>query len=239
MLYDGVIVRFVAMPLKLFLFDLDGTLIDTAPTLVHAANRVLIDEGKTPLPLEVLRPFVSRGAPGMLGRGLGITTEHERFKALRADFLRYYAEDITTGTVLFDGISELLAGLRQAGIATGIVTNKPEALTRQLLKALEIESIFDVVLGFDSPHCTMKPSPDSLLEALRIMEVSATEAIYAGDDERDVLAAHTAQMRVASVAWGYSADDMKSWNADYHAQRPADLLAWAQRLQTLPYATTC
>lgn len=218
------------MSIKLFLFDLDGTLIDTAPTLVAAANRVIVEAGSPALPMADLRPMVSKGAPGMLGRGLGITKEHPDFMALRAKFLAYYGENITEGTVVFPGILEMLDGLKALGIAVGVVTNKPEGLTFQLLDALGIRDRFSVVLGFDSQGCAMKPNPASLLRALEITGVSPEEALYAGDDERDVLAAHAAGMKVASVAWGYSDDNMRDWKAECHAAEPLALVDWVNAL---------
>lgn len=218
------------MTIKLFLFDLDGTLIDTAPTLVAAANRVIAEAGGTPLPLEILRPLVSKGAPGLLGKGLGLTKEHPDFLHLRSRFLSYYGEDISTGTVPFTGVLEMIDALRALNVSVGIVTNKPESLSLQLLKALNIRNRFDIVLGFDSPGCAMKPNPASLLQALKLIGVSPEEALYAGDDERDVLAAHAAGIQVASVAWGYSDGNMLGWKADRHAQAPSDLVDWVKHL---------
>lgn len=220
------------MTIKLFLFDLDGTLIDTAPTLVAAANRVIAEAGGTPLPLEILRPLVSKGAPGLLGKGLGLAKEHPDFLHHRSQFLSYYGEDISTGTVPFPGILEMIDALRALSVSVGIVTNKPESLSLQLLKTLNIRNRFNIVLGFDSPSCAMKPNPASLLQALKLTGVPPEEALYAGDDERDVLAAHAAGMQVASVAWGYSDGNMLDWKADCHAQAPSDLVDWVKRLLT-------
>lgn len=217
--------------LKLFLFDLDGTLLDTAPTLAAAANRVLADRGLEPLPVSELRPYVSKGAPGLLGRGLGITPEDKDFPSLRRDFLSYYAEDIITGTGLFDGVREMIDALHSRGIRTGIVTNKPEYLTLQLLDALDATPLFSVIMGSDSVGGAMKPNPQSLLTALERTGVRAQEALYAGDDRRDIEAAHRAGMPAASVAWGYSNEDMSTWSADFHARTPSDLVRWVDKFQ--------
>lgn len=211
---------------KLFLFDLDGTLIDTAPTLVRAVNRVLEEEHHSPLPFEVLRPYASQGAPGLFGRALGITKTHPDFPRLREAFFAHYASDIATGTTLFPGIEALLAALQKASIQLGVVTNKTESLTRLLLDKLALTDTFRVILGSDSVHCAMKPNPDSLLEALRLTDLPPELVRYAGDDARDILAAQRAHIPVAAITWGYAKDDPALWHADYLAHHPMDLYRW-------------
>ena len=159
------------MTIRLFLFDLDGTLVDTAPDLALAVNMVRTARGIAPLPEEELRPYASRGAPGLLGKAMGIGRDDPAFLALRTEFLDNYAAHMTDRSRPFEGVPVMLEALRAAGIRTGVVTNKVEHLALRLTDNLGLDGQLDVVLGSDSEGCAMKPAPDSLLTAARLTGV--------------------------------------------------------------------
>lgn len=205
------------------LFDLDGTLADTAADLAHALNAVRRERGLEALPLEALRPFASAGARGLLGAGFGVTSEHEEFPSLREAFLHHYARRICVHTRLFPGMPELLAAIEARGLAWGIVTNKSTALTHRLLEALELTGRpACVVCGDTTPH--LKPHPAPLLHAAAALRLAPRQCLYAGDDLRDVQAARAAGMPVVAVEWGYG-QDMRKWPADAVLARPSDLIS--------------
>ena len=144
------------MTIRLFLFDLDGTLVDTAPDLALAVNMVRTARGIAPLPEEELRPYASRGAPGLLGKAMGIGRDDPAFLALRTEFLDNYAAHMTDRSRPFEGVPVMLEALRAAGIRTGVVTNKVEHLALRLTDNLGLDGQLDVVLGSDSEGCAMK-----------------------------------------------------------------------------------
>ena len=215
------------MSCRLFLFDLDGTVADTAPDLVRAANLVRTVRGLDPLPDSILRPMASRGAPGLIGTCFGIQKTDPSFPALRDEFLRNYEAGMTVDSRPFPGILEMLAELRAAGIRTGIVTNKYTHLARKLAAGLDLSSRFDIILGSDADRCAMKPAPDSLLTAAEALGIAPADALYAGDDPRDVQAAHASGMPCAAVRWGYLASDPETWDADIVVSEPRELAVWA------------
>lgn len=215
------------MACKLFLFDLDGTVVDTAPDLAEAANAVRTARGIAPLPIEDLRPFASRGAPGLLGKAMGVKKTDADFPALRDEFLANYALGMTVRSAMFEGVGEMLGGLRKAGIRIGIVTNKYEHLALKLVEGLGIAERFDIVLGSDSEGCAMKPAPDSLLRAAALLDVPVSEILYAGDDPRDIEAAHRAGMPAAACRWGYWSVSPDECGADIVATHPSELVDWA------------
>lgn len=215
------------MPAKLFLFDLDGTLIDTAPDLVHAANLVRTVRGLPALPFEEMRPLASRGAPGLIGHAFNITKTDERFPALRDEFLENYRQSMTALSRPFDGIIPMLDTLRAAGIKVGIVTNKYERLALALVHGLHLTSHFDIILGSDSYGCAMKPAPDSFFTAAKKLGISLSETLYAGDDPRDVDGAHAAGIPCAAVRWGYLPSNPDTWRAEFVADTPHQLVTWA------------
>jgi phosphoglycolate phosphatase len=206
------------------LFDLDGTLADTAADLSRALNTLRRERGLDALPLEKLRPFASSGARGLLGAGMGVLPEHEEFKALREAFLRHYAGKICVDTRLFAGMEALLAGIEARGLRWGVVTNKSTNLTRTLLGELGLASrAACIVCGDTTPH--LKPHPASLLRAALELALPPADCVYVGDDLRDVQAARAAGMRAVVVEWGYG-ENVRSWNADAVIRQPADLMAW-------------
>lgn len=214
------------MTAQLFLFDLDGTIVDSAPDLAAAANHALALKGRPPLPVAALRPFAGRGAAGLLGRAFAIRPDDPGFPELSDAFFAYYGAHMADATKPFDGIVPMLRALRASGLKTGIVTNKYAHLADALVDRLGIRPLFDVVLGSDSPNCAKKPAPDSLLEGARLLGTAPEQTVYAGDDLRDIEAAHAAGMKAAAVRWGFLSSDPEGWNADAIVSTPAELAAW-------------
>ncbi|MFR6358542.1 MAG: HAD family hydrolase [Sutterella wadsworthensis] len=161
---------------------------------------------------------------------MGIGRDDPAFLALRTEFLDNYAAHMTDRSRPFEGVPVMLEALRAAGIRTGVVTNKVEHLALRLTDNLGLDGQLDVVLGSDSEGCAMKPAPDSLLTAARLTGVHVTDILYAGDDPRDVAAAHAAGMPCAACTWGYAVTPPESWGADLVAHSPAELATWAVQL---------
>lgn len=209
---------------KCVLFDLDGTLVDTAPDLGGAANRVRSELGLEPLPLEHYRPVASAGTRGLLKAALGITPEHADFPARRDSFLAHYRANIAQASRLFAGMAEVLADFEQSGLPWGVVTNKPAWLTRPLLENLGLASrAACAVSGDEVPR--PKPAPDSILLACEQLRLQVGDCVYVGDDKRDIDAGRAAGMTTIAADWGYLGDNgtIESWCADAIARTPADL----------------
>lgn len=210
--------------IKAVLFDLDGTLADTAPDLGYAVNRMRETRGLPPLPSSATRPVTSLGARGLLNAAFGIGPGQPDYGAMREEFLMLYEQNICRETRLFSGIAGLLDTLEARALRWGIVTNKSERLARMLLGALRLTSRAACIIGGDSTP-RFKPHPDPLLAACRAMHEDAGACIYVGDDQRDVEAGHAAGMKVAAVRWGYlNGGRPESWNADWMLEKPQDLL---------------
>ena len=210
--------------LKAVLFDLDGTLADTAPDLGYAVNCMRETRGLPPLPASATRPVASLGARGLLNAGFGIGPEHPDYGSMREVFLQLYEENICRETRLFPGIHELLSEIAARGLRWGIVTNKAERLARLLLDKLPLAPRPACVIGGDStPH--FKPHPAPLFAACSAIREPAGACIYVGDDLRDVEAGRAAGMKVAAAKWGYlNGGNVESWNADWMLEKPQDLL---------------
>ncbi len=205
------------------LFDLDGTLADTAPDLAQALNKLRLDRGMAPAPYESLRPYASAGARGLIGAGLGLTPEADEYEALRVAFLNNYEAAIAVHSRLFDGVPELLAQLDRSGIAWGIVTNKAMRFTDPLVPLIGLGHAACVVSGDTTPHA--KPHPAPLLEAAQRLGKAPEHCWYVGDDMRDIQAGRAAGMATIAAAWGYcGSDGPTQWNAHAIAQAPLDLL---------------
>ena len=213
------------MTIRAVLFDLDGTLADTAPDLAGALNRLLAEHGRAAVPIERARRVTSSGARGMLHVGFGIDPGHGDYDALRARFLDLYAEDICRETRLFDGVGELLAAIEGRGLPWGIVTNKAERFTFPLLAALGLAARTACVVGGDTTGKT-KPHPDPLLHAARALALAPSGCLYLGDDLRDVQAARAAGMPVLAAGYGYLGDegDPSGWGADAVIAHPLEAL---------------
>ena len=207
------------------LFDLDGTLIDSAPDLAGAANELRAAHGLAALPYDLFRPMVGSGARGMLAVAFDIGPQHERFTELRDDFLRRYELRMTQQTRLFDAVEAVLDALDSKRRRWGIVTNKAARFTDPLVRSLGLHPrAATVIAGDTTPHS--KPHPAPLLEAARRLELDPAQCIYVGDDVRDVQAGRAAGMATAVAAWGYLGvgEPIEAWGAEFIARRPADLL---------------
>ncbi|WP_374659743.1 HAD family hydrolase [Inhella sp.] len=207
------------------LFDLDGTLVDSAPDLAASANALRAWRGLPALPLERLRPHVGSGARGMLGEGLGLRPGDADYEALRVAFLADYAQRLLVHTTLFTEVPALLASLRQRGLRWGIVTNKALSLARPIQQALLPEA--EALVGGD---CTgqRKPHPAPLLEAARRLGCAPAQCLYVGDDPRDMQAARAAEMTGVAAGWGYLGVEapITSWGPAAVLERPLQLLDW-------------
>lgn len=214
------------MKTQAVLFDLDGTLADTAPDLAGALNRLLVERERAPVPLALTRKHTSSGARGMIGAGFGITPEHPDYQALRDRFLALYESFICVDTTLFPGMSELLDQLEAAGLAWGIVTNKAERFTFPLLEKLGITARTRCIVGGDTTP-RAKPHPDPLLHAAKLIDIDPRACVYVGDDLRDIEAAHAAGMRSVAACYGYLGDGEppQRWGADVLIEHPLELCA--------------
>jgi phosphoglycolate phosphatase len=207
------------------LFDLDGTLADTAPDLAGALNALRAQRGLPALPVEALRPYASAGARGLLGAGLDLRPEHAEYEAHRVAFLDLYEQGLDRDSRLFDGIPALLQALEQRGIKWGVVTNKSQRFTPRVVAGLGLaERAAVVVSGDTTPHA--KPHPAPLLHACAQIGVAPHEAVYVGDDLRDMQAARAAGMPAVAAAYGYLGDggDIAAWQADAVIESPLALL---------------
>jgi phosphoglycolate phosphatase len=209
---------------KAVLFDLDGTLIDSAPDLGAAADKMRLDRGLPSLPFEKYRPMAGAGARGMLGVAFGITPEHPHFAEMREEFFRNYENCMTQRTYVFDGVQQLIASLAERNLPWGVVTNKSMRFTAPLTRAMPLFASARTVVGGDStPH--PKPHPAPLLEAARQVGVRPIECVYVGDDLRDVQAGRAAGMGTVAATYGYlGATDVKDWGADVQITTPLSLL---------------
>jgi 2-phosphoglycolate phosphatase len=206
------------------LFDLDGTLADTAPDLTYALNQVRGARGLPPLPLAATRPYASQGARGLVGVGFDLRPGDPGYDALRDEFLAVYAANLCRETRLFAGIPELLDRLEACALPWGVVTNKAERFTLPLLDLLEVRSRSACVIGGDTTG-RIKPHPDPLLAASRALGLAPQVCIYLGDDQRDVEAGRAAGMKTAIAMWGYlNGEAPETWNADLTVAQPLDLL---------------
>jgi N-acetyl-D-muramate 6-phosphate phosphatase len=208
------------------LFDLDGTLLDTAPDMAAALNALRMEEGRPPLPFADIRPHVSHGGAALVR--LGFAQAHDgEFERLRTRLLVLYRKDIPRETSLFPGLGAVLDWLDGAGTPWGIVTNKPGWLTEPLLAALGLAARASCVVSGDSV-AERKPHPMPLLHAARLIDRAPATCLYVGDAERDVVAARGARMRSLVARYGYLADTDRpeDWQADGIVDRPDEILRW-------------
>ncbi|MFM8798844.1 MAG: phosphoglycolate phosphatase [Fluviibacter sp.] len=210
--------------IKAVLFDLDGTVADTAPDLAYAANSLRLADGVPPLPVEILRPLASQGARGLLKEAVGLTPDDPGFEHARLRFLSFYENNLCVHTRLFPGIPQLLDGIEARGLPWGIVTNKVEFFAQPLMQKLGLDERCAITVGGDTTP-NAKPAPDPLLHAAKAINVAPDACIYVGDDLRDVQAAHAAGMTSVAVRWGYLGDGppIEQWNAHYIVRTPKDL----------------
>lgn len=207
------------------LFDLDGTLADTAPDLGGALNALLREQGREPLPLVQLRPHVSSGARGLIGAALGITPADTAYPALQQRFLAIYQDALCVGTRLFDGMAEHLDDLERRGIPWGVVTNKSQRFAIPLMEQLGLRQRSACIVCGDSAR-RAKPHGHPLQLAGAVIGVAAANCIYVGDDERDVISGRSVGMRTVVAAWGYLGNERapQDWGADTIAGTPDEIL---------------
>ena len=207
------------------LFDLDGTLIDSAPDLGAAADQMRVSRGLPSLALEVYRPMAGAGARGMLSVAFGMTPQDPLFESMREEFFCNYEQCMTQRTYAFEGVAEMLESLRQARYLWGVVTNKSARFTEPLTRGMPLFATAGAVVSGDTtPHA--KPHPEPLLEAARRLRVDPARCIYVGDDERDIVAGLAAGMATVAADYGYLGDkaDTASWGAHARIKSPQELL---------------
>lgn len=205
------------------LFDLDGTLADTAPDLAAAVNWLRTERGLEPTPYAILRPTASAGARGMIGAAFGLKPGDDGYEELRLAWFDRYQSAMAVHSKLFDGIVELLDGISAAGMAWGIVTNKPARFTDPLVPQIGLAHAACIVSGDTTPHA--KPHPAPLLEAARRLGIAPEDCWYVGDDLRDIEAGHAAGMVTVACNWGYCGSiDPATWGAHYQLDTPQHLL---------------
>ena len=207
------------------LFDLDGTLIDSAPDLGAAVNKMRLDRGLSALPLASYRPVAGTGARGMLGVAFELKPESADFEELREEFFQNYELCMTQNTCAFEGVPELIAGLSELELPWGVVTNKASRFAHPLTRAMALfASARTIVTGDTTPHA--KPHPEPLLEAARRLAIEPERCLYVGDDERDIVAGLAAGMATVAATYGYlgRGTDPARWGAHAMINCPGDLL---------------
>ena len=212
------------------LFDLDGTIADTAPDMAFALNEILREAGREPLPLEELRPHTSHGSLGLIQCAFGFGSEDARFAALRQRFLDVYNANLAVDTRLFPEIEQLLFELERQGFRWGIVTNKPAWLTDPLMKLLGLAARAACIVSGDTA-AKSKPHPDPLHHACEVLACTPGECLYVGDAERDIMAGRSAGMATLVAGFGYIHKDERpsEWGADGIIDSPLGVLDWLTR----------
>lgn len=207
------------------LFDLDGTLIDSAPDLGAAADKMRTDRGLSALPLARYRPMAGAGARGMLAEAFGITPEHPDFSALREEFFLNYESRMTELTTVFDGVPSMVTHLVERRMAWGVVTNKASRFTEPLTRAMPLFATAGAIVSGDTT-AHAKPHPAPLLEAAARLNIAPQHCIYVGDDERDIVAGLAAGMGTVAAVYGYlgAANDPLRWGAHAAIKSPLELL---------------
>ncbi len=207
------------------LFDLDGTLIDSAPDLGAAVDQMRVARGLSSLPLEHYRPMAGAGARGMLGLAFGMTPEHPDFEAMKEEFFVTYENCMTERTRIFDGVVDMIERLVALGLPWGVVTNKSSRFTDPLTASMPLFATAGaIVSGNTTPHA--KPHPEPLFEAARRLAIDPARCVYVGDDERDIVAGLAAGMGTIAATYGYLGQQnaISRWNAHLHIDSPTDLL---------------
>ena len=213
--------------IKTVLFDLDGTLADTAPDLAAALNTVLVNNGREGLPFETIRPVVSHGGQALIKLGFQIEPDHTEFESLYSALLDYYKNNIARHTRLFSGMDKVLKKIEQLGLNWGVVTNKPGWLTEPLMIALNLSHQAACIVSGDTLN-ERKPHPAPLLHASELAGSQANECIYIGDAERDIIAGERAGMTTLVALFGYidENDQPQNWGSDGMIKTPQEILDW-------------
>jgi N-acetyl-D-muramate 6-phosphate phosphatase len=220
------------LALEAVLFDLDGTLLDTAPDMVGTLNSLRLDNGLPPLPFAQVRAEVSHGSSRLVQIGFpGV--DADRFALLQRRFLEAYGTRLAAETRLFEGMDRVLVELSRRGLGAGIVTNKPARLTDALLAELGLRTRFVCVVSGDTLN-ERKPHPLPMLHAAQLAGAAPDRCVYVGDAQRDVQAAHAAGMRALVAVYGYlrADEDWPAWGGDGSIAQPVDLLDWLDREQS-------
>lgn len=215
--------------IRAVLFDLDGTLVDSAPDLAGAANAMRMARNLDPLQLELFRPHSGSGARGMLRVAFDLGPDDLGYESLRQEFFLAYEGRLTMNTRPFDGVETLVGSLFRMGLPWGVVTNKGERFTHPLTRAIPLfASASAVVSGDTTPH--PKPHPAPLLEAARRLGLPPADCVYVGDDVRDIEAGRAAGMRTVAARYGYLGPqaDVSRWGADKVILEPLELLKWLE-----------
>lgn len=209
------------------LFDLDGTLLDTAPDLAHALNTLLQEQGQPALPYERIRPVVSHGGRALIETGFNITENEPGFDDLRRRLLEIYRDNISNHTCLFPGMEELLEQLETRQFNWGVVTNKPAWLTEPLLANLNLASRAACIVSGDTTQ-NRKPHPEPMLYACTSAGSQAAQCVYIGDAQRDIEAGRQAGMKTLAALYGYigTQDQPEKWGADALVDNPLEILEW-------------
>jgi N-acetyl-D-muramate 6-phosphate phosphatase len=215
---------------KAIFFDLDGTLIDSAPDLAAAADKLRIDRGLPSIAYERYRPMAGAGARGMLQIAFEMKPDHADYEAFREEFYVNYENDLTARTFAFDGVVQLLEAIRNQSMPWGIVTNKSKRFTNPLVAQMPLlQGAAAVISGDTTPHT--KPHPEPVLAAARMAGLDPKQCWYVGDDRRDIESGRAAGMLTIAANWGYLGEHaVHEWGADAVADQPVDLLhmlGWA------------
>ena len=222
-------------PIKAVLFDLDGTLVDTAPDLTLALNTLRIKKHLEPLSLAEVRPRVSDGAEAMIKLGFGIDSNDDDYPNLREKLLSAYQSCLLEQSELFDGVSLMLEWCQHRDIQWGIVTNKPKSLTLPLLEGLDLMRNCEVLICPEDV-VNRKPAAEPILKALHRLNKKPHQALYVGDHVRDIKSAKAAETLSIAATYGYlhHPEEAKEWRADYNANTPNEVLSIIQRLSNNP-----
>lgn len=219
------------MRFKALLLDLDGTLLNTAPDMVGALNRLLVKEGKPVVAFETASKFVSKGAAALVKLGFGIAPENSEFERLRLAFLASYEQHVCEETQAYDGMMEVLDWCENNNIYWGIVTNKPDYLAKPILDKLKLTERSAVNVGGTTLSVT-KPHPAPLLHCTTLLHIAPSDCLYVGDDERDIQAGRAAGMDTAVANWGYIDDSInpEDWQPNYICNKPEGLFRLVKEL---------
>jgi len=217
--------------IKIVLFDLDGTLLDTAPDLGFALNTLMKSKKMTPVPLSSIKEVASRGSRGLIHLGFGLNDSHPDYSDLKKEFLNIYSKNLAEKTVMFHGMSEVLDYLDKNKITWGIVTNKPEHLTKPLLKKLNLDKRPACIVGGDTT-AHPKPHPAPLQHACKLLSCEPSDCIFIGDASQDIEAGRRAGMTTMVANYGYigPSDNPQSWGANHYIDKPEGIIQWLESL---------